>query len=308
MGIADRHYERADYQDNRPPTGPWQSLSISATMWLIGIHVLGYFYCAFGAPTVISGPGKTLVFSYDLAIRHAQLWRLVTYILAEDNLLAVFINLFTLFFTARLLEMVWGWRRLVLAYLAFALAGGLAATLITLLTTPQHPYLYGPSAPIVGLLIAAIVQFNRSKNSLVYTNSPLPLTTFLAFMIIFQAVMPMLGFSSWLSLVASIGAGLAAFLYVTRFAKSLPTAPQKNRRRFAAWFESLSSQAPVHAVRPGDKTQAELARDAEILALEAEVDRILDKVRNETLASLTEEEKRTLQHATDLKNQNTPRR
>jgi membrane associated rhomboid family serine protease len=300
MGLADRHYQRDEF--NRPFTpGPWQSIYFTATMWLIAIHLLGYLFCIFSTPTVLSGMGAHLIFSRDLAISQLQLWRFLTYFLAQDNLLAVFINLFTLFFTARMLEMAWGWRKLVMAYLAFALAGSLAAGLFAwFLPTGNHPELYGPTAPITGLLVAAVFYFERKKSAIPHTHSPLPLRTFLAFMIIFQAALPILGISSWLSLVASAGAGLAAGLWVTQSTRARSTNPSKPSH--------AAPDAPAYAVRPSDKTQWELAKADELEDLDKEVDRILDKVRKQTLASLTQEEKQTLKRATDLKNQTPARR
>ncbi len=288
MGLADRHYER--YDEDRPPTGPRQAMALSPTVWIIGIHVLAFLICIVGSPDIKKGPGLHLFFSKPFVFQDHQLWRMLTYFLAEGNIIALVLNMFAFYFMARMLEMVWSWPRLVLCYLACVLGGSLAATIFVALINPKDSTLIGAAAPVLGIIVAAIFRFENLQGALPFSKTPFSLKTFLFFIIAIQVIFTVLGFSPVLLLAASAGSGITGYLWIRVIKEKNPIAGQIRRQ---SWFSKFLAE----------RRQKKRAKEAQDLAdLEVEVDRILDKVRRETLASLTEAEKRTLKRATDLKN------
>lgn len=305
MGFADRHYERHDA--NRPSPGPWQSIAIPAAIWLIALHLATYLFCVLKTPTVASGPGQMLAISRDVIYPDFELWRLITYCLAQDNLLAIVFNMAILFFIVRLLDMLWGWRRVIAAYFFCALTGGLAAAVIAPLLPLSAPLFYGASAPILGLIAAAITHLHKTNSSQAYTNLPFSLPTFAAILVAFQGVMIFLAHASWLALPACAVSALAGYAWVAFDPKTKNLAAL-----FPAKNPALTPPGPnspaTYAVRPSDKTIEDDARNRELEELDHQVDLILEKVARHSINSLTDQERQILKRATDLKNQKPSRR
>jgi membrane associated rhomboid family serine protease len=291
MGFADRHYERDNDSDS--PRRQWQARGMSPTTWLIVIHVVFFVATVFGAPKIENGMGAYLLFSKNLALIKHEYWRLLSYFLAEDRIINLVFSMFTLYFVGRILEMVWDWRKLFFCYALFALAGGFTAALFVFVFNPidKSTILYGASAPVLGLIVATTFRFDNLQGSLPFTNAPFSLKTFLAILIGFIVVMTLLGFGTFTSLAASAGGGLAGYLWVT-FIKEKGREPVSASKQ--SWFSRFMAR------RRQKKREQEAA---DLAALEVEVDRILVKVREHGLHSLTEAEKRTLKRATDLQNQ-----
>jgi rhomboid protease GluP len=295
MGLADRHYERED-EDGNPPRRQWGSTGMSPTVWVIIVHAVAFVLCMINAPKIQDGLGSHLLFSKSLVLTNHQYWRLLTYFIAENKIVSLVFSMFTLYFVGRMLETVWDWCKLVYSYALFALAGGITATLFVLLFNPSDPQtlLLGASAPVMGLIVAATFRFEGLQGSLPFTNSPFSLKTFLWILIAFIVLTTLLGFNTYTSLAASAGSGLAGYLWVTFVKEERRIYPSKQ-----GWFARFMAQ------RREKQRQKEAA---DLQALQTEVDRILDKVRQHRLDSLTEAEKRTLKRATDLQNKKQPTR
>ncbi len=289
MGFADRHYERVD-DDGNPPRQHFRMQGMSPTIWLIVIHVIFFILCVFDSPTIRAGPGSYFLFFKPYVLEQHQYWRLFTYFIVENQPLNLLLSMFTLYFVGRLLEMVWGWRKLYLCYVLFAFAGGIAATLFVFIfnPVPNNTLLYGASAPVMGLIVATTFRFDNLQGTLPFSNAPFSLKTFLWFLIAFMVITTLVGLNTYVALAASAGGGLAGYLWVT-FVKEKSQVPSGKQGWFARFL-----------TRRRQKKREQEAKD--LAALEVEVDRILDKVRQHGLHSLTEPEKRSLKRATELQN------
>lgn len=168
MGIYDREYYRKSL-----PRGGFGYFSVwSITTWLIVINILVFFADAilqrnlghrtinidgfdFLAPSPLYQWGY---FSIDLAIRHAQVWRFLTFQFLHASPMHLIFNMIGIYFFGPIVEAHFQGRR----YLAFYLLCGLAGAIFFLLLSaarvldvdPSTPMI-GASAGIFGLLVAA---------------------------------------------------------------------------------------------------------------------------------------------------------
>jgi membrane associated rhomboid family serine protease len=180
MGIYDRDYVR-----NRPRGGFGDFAVASVTTWLIVINVAVFF--ADGilhrseiararerqtqrddeesdpeaelAPYLMPGPlTRWGYFSTEAAVRHGQVWRVVTFQFLHAGAGHLIMNMLGMFFFGPIVEGHFGARRYLAFYLLCGLAGGasylLLSSLHVIIQSPATP-LVGASAGIFGLLIAA---------------------------------------------------------------------------------------------------------------------------------------------------------
>lgn len=182
MGIYDRDYYRTPSR-----RGGFGSFSfISVTTWLIIINVAVFIidrilyqqmltskfgsaihqiptqlYPYYGIP--LSGPLERWgYFSVDLAVRHLQLWRFVSYQFLHANLEHIFLNMLGLFFFGPIVEAYLGSLRYLVFYLLCGCSGAfvyLALFYLGLMGGPVGAVveLVGASAGIYGVVVAAAV-------------------------------------------------------------------------------------------------------------------------------------------------------
>jgi membrane associated rhomboid family serine protease len=112
----------------------------------------------YGGGQVISGPvGASAQPGYALiGVTHGEWWRLITSAFLHYGVVHLGVNMFSLFFAGRILELVIGRWRFALLYLVAALAGSAGA----LYVTPNDPSA-GASGAIFGVLGALLVLERR---------------------------------------------------------------------------------------------------------------------------------------------------
>lgn len=213
-----------------------------------------------------------------------QVWRYVTFQFLHDtrSIWHVALNMLGLYMLGTPLEGLWGPRRFVKFYLSCGIVSGLAYVIIGQavaqgLDTP----IVGASGGVYGIVLACAVLFPQFK--LIFFLFPVPIR--MAALIIFGGmILVILGSVSggrygpqfW-SDVAHLGGAAAAAFWIWGLPKlSQATAEARVKRQEGAWQRKLEGQADERA----------------------EVDRILQKVHDHGINSLSAREKRTLQIAT----------
>lgn len=207
-----------------------------------------------------------------------QVWRLVTYQFLHADILHIFFNMMMLYFLGPILESTWGSRTYLRFYLISGAVGGVVYTLLVLGHVLGAGPMVGASGAIYGLMAAAAILYPHAQVYL-FGTIPMRMKTLLIITIIFS-VMNFLGGKNAggeAAHLSGVAAG-AVFVYV------LP--------RFTNWRLERSKGA----------WQRKLEKER---AFQGEVDRILEKVHQQGLGSLTRNEKNTLKEATRREQQAT---
>ena len=276
MGLYDRDYTHADFQ-SRPGHEPHFRVSMPritpVVKWLLIINVAVFLL------TFLIPPLKSFVFRwfsvYPATLGMTlQLWRQITYQFLHANPWHIFVNMIVLYFFGPLLERHWGGRKFLIFYLVCGAVGGLLYPLLVLVGWLGVAPLVGASGSILGMLAAGAILF---PNMMVYVFGIIPVRL-VVLAIIFAAIsiISLLRpdrFSNAGGEAAHLGGMVAGAVYV--FSQSWRD-KIKLKLRSGAWRKKMTAQRN----------------------LQVEVDRILEKVHNSGIHSLTSKEKKILKQAT----------
>jgi len=207
----------------------------------------------------------------SLVWHRGQVWQLVTYMFLHASFWHLAINMFVLWMFGTELERTWG----TLQFMKYYFLTGIGAGVLSLITTPGSTIpTVGASGAIFGLLVAYAMIY---PNRLIYLWFFIPIKAkYLALMLgVFELLATMQlardGVAHW----AHLGGMLVGFLYlkIAGFGRG-GFARYENKR--------------IRVVRP----EGSAAED-----LQEEVDRILRKISEFGMDSLTPEERETLERA-----------
>lgn len=276
MGLYDRDYTQENYQSQyrSAPHMRIQFPSITPVVkWLLIINI-----AAFLAGYLIPGLGIIELDWFSVWPEtfgtSIQLWRYITYQFLHGGLGHIFWNMFVLYFFGTMLEKLWGSRKFLTFYLICGSTGGIFYPFLVHIGWLPCAHLIGASGSILGMLAAAAILFPRM---IVYVFGIFPMKMSILAIII--------GVMSLLSILrpdvspnaggdaAHIGGMCAGAIYVLseRWRQGMKLKIHKN-----IWQKKMIDH-----------------RD-----LQMEVDRILKKVHDKGMHSLTYKEKKVLKQAT----------
>ena len=278
MGLYDRDYTQADFRSHYH-SAPQMRMSFPkitpVVKWLLIINVVVYFMQILGGNTLL-----TLWFSVYPAswLKTLQVWRLVSYQFLHGDMLHILFNMLGLFFLGPTLERHWGSKKFLVFYLGCGIVGGLLyPALLAMRIISPHPMLgvlplIGASGAILGMLAACAILFPHFVVFIIVFPVPIRVA---AIICIFIATVIILGKGSNAGGEAAHLGGMAAgAIYVVS---------QSWRAKFKLKIRSGAGERKMAAQRN----------------LQLEVDRILQKVHESGLHSLTPKEKRILKQATE---------
>jgi len=286
MGLHDRPYMRDDAAPMgggglmRGMVGGFPKPS-KAVKWLLIIN-LG----AFVLQLVLElGPGIHISDWFGAtAGGFWQLWRYVTFQFLHDttSLWHIGLNMLGLYMFGTPLEQLWGSRRFLWFYLSCGVVAGLVYVIVGLiLSNPRWMPLIGASGGVYGILLACAVLFPHFR--IIFLFFPVPIR--LGAVVIFGGMI--------LYLLSSLRAGV----YSGGFWSQVDHLGGAGMAALWIWviprFGGIAQGAVRRANRGVWERKMRQRRDEQ-----AEIDRVLDKIRTEGLASLTRKEKRTLRDAT----------
>ncbi|WP_428389418.1 rhomboid family intramembrane serine protease [Mucisphaera sp.] len=288
-------WENRDY--NRPGPGGFNPrpggrlASASVVKWLLIINAVVFVWDSI---MLGSRRGSALgffpygYFSVDEGIYGLQVWRLFTYQFLHADLFHILFNMIGLFFFGPLLEQTLGSRRFLAFYLLCGVSGAIIASLLGaipgLIMMPPSAILIGASGSLFGILAACAVLFPNLRVMLLIPPVPLSMRTMALIFLGIAALSVLAGAQNDGGEAAHLGGALLGFFLI------------KNPG-WLGFADGLSMSSPRELInRKLSQIQADqLAKD------QAEVDRILDKVRDKGIQSLTRSERKTLQRDTDRK-------
>jgi len=276
MGLYDRDYTRVD-SDSRYHYAPQMRFGfpkITPVVKLLLIINIAVFVTAM----LIRPLGVFMYRWFPVEpvslLRALQLWRLVTYQFLHDpnDIWHIFFNMLGLFFLGPTLERHWGSRKFLKFYLGCGVAGGLFYMLLVAFNFLGAGSMVGASGAILGLLAACAILFPH----------------FVVFIFLFPVPIR----------VAAIGLTAVYFILVVTRAD--------NAGGNAAHLAGMATGAIYVFSKPWrEKIQLKLragAWEKKIATerkLQVELDRILQKVHDSGIHSLTSIEKKILKKATD---------
>ncbi len=261
----------------------------SMVMWLLIINCVVFLWdMIFGGSLRGSALaiGPYGYFSVEKAIFGGQVWRFFTYQFLHAGFFHIFFNMLILYIFGPRIEQWWGSKRFLAFYLFCGVSGALVASVLGAIPGmhifPTQARLVGASGSIFGLLIASAMLFPNMRVMLMIPPIPMTMRT-MALVFLGIAVLSVLaGSGNAGGEAAHLGGALLGFVLV-----KLP--------RTLDWADRMSPSAIQNGINNG---RYERKRKQE-LANRAEVDRILDKVREKGLASLTRKEKKILSEETE---------
>jgi membrane associated rhomboid family serine protease len=290
VGLYDREYLRDEYEEQRRP-GFLLPAPKSMTVALIVVNVALFLVNAifFSEP----GPWRNwltdMLSVTNFTIKHPWLWwQFLTNGFAHANLPHILFNMLQLYFLGKVVEDLYGKWEFLRFYLAAVVFGSVVWAVGELLFPPPPQAIHlllGASGAICATVMLFILNFPNMK----LTMFPIPIT-----MKAWVLGVLLIGYNFYLAFAPSERggsvawsvhlAGIAfAFLYF------------QGRWNFGNMFRGLLLKPKVFS-KPKFRVHTP-DEDSEPLDLTDEVDRILDKIHQQGEASLTKQERRLLEIA-----------
>ncbi|MBB5353374.1 membrane associated rhomboid family serine protease [Haloferula luteola] len=298
MGFSERNYARS-VRGGQPPLPPVTKalLIINGGIFLLDLMLRptqGY------SGVELPGPFEQWgAFQVSTGLLGGRIWELVTFQFLHAGVMHVFLNMMAVYFFGPWVERWWGSRRFIAYYLLCGVAGALFFSLLLgvrlLPNADMHTPLIGASAGVFGLLFAIYRIAPETRVSLLFPPVTLTMRK-LALIVAGLAVLTILGgllFPNSLWFANSGGeaghlGGALMGLLLMRYPRLL--------RKGGSWTTGRKILRPKQFRRRRHEEKIR-PRTTVDLHSESEVDRILEKVTREGLGSLTAEERKILEQA-----------
>jgi len=201
-----------------------------------------------------------------------QVWRIITYQFLHDGVFHILFNMLILFFFGPMLERIWGSKKFVKFYLICGACGGILYTLLVWSGFMGSGQLVGASGAIYGMLAAGAVLY---PNMRVYFMGffPIPMKA-LAIILAAMSLLGVIGGENAGGQAAHLAGLAAGAVYML----------------WPRWQQAKNERRPTRV-----KWESKINQQR---TFQADIDKILDKVHNEGISSLTRKEKKMLREAT----------
>ncbi|MBL4700244.1 rhomboid family intramembrane serine protease [bacterium AH-315-I18] len=306
MGIYDRDYTQADSPFGRSkrvgnflvPAPGWWSLTAILMIINIAVFVLDSILFKFiGIRANFHGFAKPILFywghfSSSLGFGDFQIWRVISFQFLHAGVGHLFWNMLGLFFFGPMVEQYLGSKRFVAYYLLCGVAGAIFYMLMMMLGIVDSSGiapLIGASAGLFGIMVAA-ARIAPSMKVLFMFIIPIQLRTMIWFALGLAALTLVSKGHNAGGEAAHLGGAALGFLLISK-PSVLNFADRFGQRNGPSLIQRAQQRKQQHAQQSQEK-------------LDAEVDRILAKVKNQGLQSLTDKEKYVLQKATHQQRRN----
>ncbi|NMC20618.1 MAG: rhomboid family intramembrane serine protease [Thermogutta sp.] len=298
MGWQDRDYFRTRH--TAYSSGGWSGPQ-SAIAWIVLINVIVYV-----ADALTDYQIRRWTAAHVDTIKQPWLWwQFVTYGFTHEKAFDhIFFNMLTLWLFGREIEYLYGRAEFTRLYLVLITAGGVLWSVTNTISGSPDIGLVGASGGVVGIFLLFCLHFPR-RTILLFFFLPVPAWVAGLFLIV-PDILGALQVSTGGQIAYSVhltGAMLAALYYHQgwNFGRMLEAlGRQKIVDRWHMWTQRrprLRVRRPQDEIFPGDDESEE---DEAFEKLQREVDRILDKIAREGTESLTRQERRTMQRASQL--------
>lgn len=248
-------------------------------------------------------PALTTQLAFIPAIALARPWTIVTYMFAHGSFMHLLLNMLGLFFFGPPLEERLGSRDFLIFYLVCGL-GGAALSFVFAFNAP----IIGASAAVYGILLA-FAMFWPDMSIYIWGILPVKAKWLVGFIFAMSVINAFGGRADGVAHFAHLGGFAAAFLFlrigghkrsgggvISRLKGAMP------QRRSGQNFTVVTGGRDTATPRPPQAPPVRRRREDERLL--DDLDRVLDKISTDGIASLSAEERRLLDEASRRYRQN----
>ena len=225
-----------------------------------------------------------------------QIWRYITFQFLHAGFWHIVMNMLGLYILGSPLEKSWGSRRFVTFYLTCGVVAGLAYVVIAaMFNEPSWMPIIGASGGVYGVILACAVFFPRFIIIFLFFPVPIRLAALIIFGGMIIIILRALGehdFGAAMSDVAHLGGAVAAAVWIW----VIP------RLKGAGGVAGVARTGRAK-INQGAWRRKQRRREEEA----AQIDQILQKIKDHGIASLTRGEKKALQEATSRQRDQDPR-
>lgn len=223
-----------------------------------------------------------LALNWDRTVDHFELWRLFTYMFVHANILHLLINMWGVYLFGSMLEQRMGSERFLTMYLVSGVCGGL----LFLAFNADGASCVGASGALFGLLVAAAMLFPDAVMMLLFPPVPLKMKTMVVVFAFIEIFCAGTKIDRMVAHMAHLGGLVGGYLYMRIVYKDQVFS-------LYAYLRSLlgGGGGSRRASRGWTVTPATPAIPAN------ELDRLLDKISQSGINSLSELEMETLRRA-----------
>lgn len=238
-----------------------------------------------------------------------RLHQIFTYLFMHGSFEHLFFNMFALWMFGRIVEQVMGQKRFLTYYMVCGIGAGLMQELVQyihyltiapeLVGVPAETVAnalnmwntVGASGAVYGILLAFGMSFPDERLFIIPIPVPIKAKYFVVGYAVIELLSAMLRSNDGVAHMAHLGGMLFGLLLLLHWRR-----PGGLQKRFRDWWSKpRKPRMKVHrGTRGGDKFSDEMDYNARRQAQQAEIDRILEKVKAHGYGSLTESEKKKL--------------
>lgn len=254
--------------------------------------------------TVFTSEGVIRALAFDPATAITRPWTFVTYMFVHADLLHLLANSLGLWMLGSAVEQRLGGDKFLLYYFFCGVGAAIFALLLSRVAIV--PPFVGASGAVLGLAVALAILWPDAEMVLIPIPIPMKARTFAILLVGFNAIMalPFLRGNSNIAYEAHLGGALFGYLFF-RFQSFGPesSAPRRTVQR-PVMVQPGAAEAERSRRAPVAAAPASLpSRGADVDPVAREMDRVLDKISAEGLASLTPDERRFLDDIAKQKRQ-----
>lgn len=230
-------------------------------------------------------------FSIETAFGQFQVWRLISFQFLHADFFHILFNMWMLYVMAPFLERWWGSRAFLLYYLLCGVGGALLYSLLVMMPgiLPDGMIgarLIGASAGVLGAIIGVAVLAPQGQIRLLFPPIAMKMRTFAILVLCLDLYILLTNSSNAGGSAGHLGGAMVGFLLMR-----VPV--------LRGWLVKMANSKGVSVkIVKKPKPQSKIRPKSELSGSESsEVDRILDKINNEGLQSLTDKERELLRRA-----------
>jgi membrane associated rhomboid family serine protease len=271
---------------------PRRRSPLSLTPWVRGI-IMANAVVYLLTITVFTGPEIYELGAFRPLNLDGRLWTFVTYMFIHADFLHLLFNMLMLFFFGPPLEERMGGRSFALFYFTCGIGGAVLS--LALVALSPAGYIVGASGAVMGVALAFAINWPDAPIYVFPLPVPIKVKWLVTFLVVMNLWAASAGANTGVAYLAHLGGLIFGFIYLQvekRLEQSsegaLRTQPQPLAGRAARGRKPL--QTAGAAAKTADKTSEQNAHYDE-------VDRVLDKISESGLESLTPDERRVLDEA-----------
>ena len=222
-----------------------------------------------------------------------QIWRLGTHMFAHGSLGHIFFNMWGLYIFGKPLEDRIGGQRFLYLYFISGIVG--AITWLMFNWGGAHPVI-GASGAVFGVLVASAMTFPNRIYMLLFPPIPMKLKTLAVVFGVIEVISLLSLPGDRVARLAHLGGMIGGYAYIRWTLGSVHGGRRNSGFSPASWWRQIRSKFLQHKFTRTDSRSGH-SNDERISP--AEVDRILDKIGEHGLSSLTKHEREVLDKARD---------